>query len=374
MYKTIYPSKDSTIYERHSERNTGVDQILELTKVTAGAPIEDILSSGQTWETTYNSRILLKFDLNRIQTDIADGKIYGAVQYFLTLKATEATELPIDYTLMAYPISGSWTNGTGYYNNNPEVKNGVSWACRDANGTLWNSGSFIANATSSYVSVPGGGAWFTGSGFEASQSFSYESPDIRMNVTDIINKWLSGSIENEGFLIKHTALAESDSSILGSIKLFSKDTHTIYIPRLEIYWNDYDQTGTGSYTAVTDDDFIVYLKNLNDTYHDTEKPKIRISVRDRYPVKTYATSSNYVQQLRLPEDSFFAIYDYATDEPVIDFHEFTKINCDSLGNYIKLNMESFLPERYYKILLKVNLDSDNTKIIDDGFYFKVKRA
>ena len=374
MYKTIYPSKDSTIYERHSERNTGVDQILELTKTTAGAPIEDILTSGETWDTTYNSRILLKFDLDRIETDIASGRIYGSVQYFLTLRATEATELPIEYTLMAHPISGSWVNGTGYYNNNPEIKNGVSWIYRDASTTSWSSSSLSGNVTSSYASVIGGGVWYEGTGYDASQSFSYESPDIRMNVTDIVNKWLSGSITNEGFILKHTSIAENDSSILGSIKLFSKDTHTIYIPRLEIFWNDYDQTGTGSFEEVTSDNFIAYIKNLNDTYADTEKPKLRISVRDRYPVKTYSTSSNYIQQLRLPTESYYAIYDYVTDEPVIDFNEFTKINCDTNGNYIKLNMESFLPERYYKILLKVSIDDDDTKIIDDGFYFKIKRT
>ena len=37
----------------------------------------------------------------------------------------------------------------------------------------------------------GGGSWMTGSGYEASQSFNNESPDVRMNVTDIVQHWIS---------------------------------------------------------------------------------------------------------------------------------------------------------------------------------------
>lgn len=374
MYKTIYPLKDATIYERHANRNTGVDQILELTKITAGAPIEDILASDETWGTTYNSRILIKFDLASIQADIAANRIYGPVKYHLSIRATEATELPIEYTVMAHPINGEWVNGTGYYNNNPEIKNGVSWTYRDALQTTWLSTSLTSSLSASFASVSGGGIWYEGNGYNASQSFSYESPDIRMDVTSIINTWLTGSIANQGFILKHTTTSENDSSILGSIKFFSKDTHTIYIPRLEIYWNDVDYSGTGSYVELASDNFLVHIKNLNDTYSDREKPTLRISARERYPIKTYSTQSNYVQKVRLPLESYYAIYDYVTDEPVIDFHEYTKISCDANGNYIKLDMSSFLPERYYKILFKSELSTNDVKIIDDGFYFKVKRT
>lgn len=376
MYKTIYPLNDATIYERHPYRNTGVDQILELSKITAGSPIEDQLAGGEEWDFTYNSRILIKFDLTSISTEISTGRINGSVQYFLTLKATDAMEIPIEYTVNSYPISGSWTNGTGYYNNNPEIKNGVSWAYRNGEsyGMYWESGSMGGNVTGSFVTQRGGGIWFTGSGYEASQSFNYSSADVRMNVTDIVNKWLSGSISNNGMIIKFPTSSETDSSIMGSIKFFSKDTHTIYIPRLEVYWNSYDETGTGSYSEVSNDNFVVYIKNLKDAYLESEKTKLRIGVRDRYPVKTYSTQSNYIQQLRLPTESYYAIYDYVTDEPVIDFHEYTKISCDSNGNYIAMDMSSFLPERYYKILIKTTVDEDSTKLIDDGFYFKIHRT
>ena len=32
-------------------------------------------------------------------------------------------------------------------------------------------------------------------------SFNYEDTDIRMNTTDIVNKWLDSSVPNEGFIV-----------------------------------------------------------------------------------------------------------------------------------------------------------------------------
>ena len=47
----------------------------------------------------------------------------------------------------------------------------------------------------------------------------------------------------------------------------------------------------------------------------------------------------------------------------------TKVSSDVNGSYIDLRMDSFMPERYYKIQIKC-IRTKDTQTFDD-FYFKV---
>ena len=374
MFKTIYPIKDATIYSHFPEKNSGTDEILELFKETSGSPS---LENDDTvfYDETYFSRILIQFDLTDISSSVVSGKINGNAQYFLTMKTTEVIDLPVTYTLYAYPISGSWLNGTGFANSNPQIKNGVSWKYKDSklSGTLWSTASLGSNVTASYNSIPHGGTWYTSS--LASQSFNFDSPDIRMDVTRIVRSWLSGSLVNNGFIIKYSDSVEQDSSVMGNLQFFSRESHTIFLPRLEIFWDNTDLSGTGSFTEISSEDFVLYSKNLRESYSDNEVPKIRLGVRERYPTQTYSTSSVYLTSKILPTSSYFQIQDVVTDEVIIPFHvSGTKVNCDSSGNYIKMDCNSLLPERYYKLVFRSEFDGGDTiRIIDDNHIFKIIR-
>lgn len=359
MYKLLFPSKDTTIYQRHPSRNTGVDQILELTKITSGSAVEDLVGQYEYWGETLNSRILIDFDISDISSSIVNNTITNP-QFYLNIRATEAVSLPISYTIMAHAISGSWSNGTGYYNNNAEVTNGTSWNYRTSenNGTTWQNL---------------GGDYYTGSLYSASQSFNFESPDIRMNVTSIVRQWLSGSIPQHGMIIKHSSAAETGSDVLGSLKFFSKETHTIYIPRLEVIWENVDVSGTGSITEISSDDYTVYIKNLKESYREGEIAKLRVGIRPAYPTPSYSSTNSYLTTYRMPSSSFYSISDVVTDEEIVPFHaDGTRVNCDTSGNYILLDMDTFLPVRYYKIVFKINNGSE-VKYIDNNFTFKVTR-
>jgi hypothetical protein len=60
-----------------------------------------------------------------------------------------------------------------------------------------------------------------------------------------------------------------------------------------------------------------------------------------------------------------------TNEYVIDFDtNYTKISCDSKGNYFDLWMNGLQPERNYKILIQTQISG--SVIIEDNHYnFKV---
>ncbi len=110
MYQLFYPKRDATLYERYETKNTGIDPILELTKIASGSP-----SDGNVALNTFNTRILMDFgpEIRTISSSIASGDIGADAQFYLNLRAIDSEDLPIEYTLEAYAVSQSWINGTG---------------------------------------------------------------------------------------------------------------------------------------------------------------------------------------------------------------------------------------------------------------------
>lgn len=391
MIYTIYPQFDATIYERTESMNTGTDSILELSHQTVGT------ISGSK----YNSRILLKFDVSDIENKVNSGKINsGSAKYYLSLKSADVREIPQEYKIYAYPVSGSWTNGTGKYNNQPVTTDGVSWKYRTSKtvGRLWDVsfntssyewdeisdtwvdsnlifGTISADVSSSFTAVSGGGTWWVFDGVECTQSFSFESSDVFMNITPIVKKWITGSgrFNNDGMIIKFSDEIEKSSDTLNSLKFFSVDSNTIYSPKLYVIWDD-SSFSTGSLTPVSFDETVLNVK-LKKSYTENEKAKIRIHVNTRYPQKQYTTQSYYTKNYYLPTSSYYEIRDAHTDEIILPFDSIgSKISCDGEGNYFNLWMNSLQPERFYRVVIKTETDGgDITQIFDNHYYFKVSR-
>ena len=58
---------------------------------------------------------------------------------------------------------------------------------------------------------------------------------------------------------------------------------------------------------------------------------------------------------------------------VIDYDTvFTKISADNTSNYFDIYMDGLQPERYYRLLVKTEIDG-TTSIIDNDQIFKVVR-
>ena len=56
MYRIFYAEKDNTLYERFSEQNAGIDEIIELSKIASGSRVNGVIR-----DNTYNSRMLVDF-------------------------------------------------------------------------------------------------------------------------------------------------------------------------------------------------------------------------------------------------------------------------------------------------------------------------
>jgi hypothetical protein len=276
-------------------------------------------------------------------------------------------------------VSESWNNGLGTFSDVPETVIGSSWLYRSGDaksetGVSWATASAHSANTGQGTTESGGGTWITGSGFEASQSFQNQTPDIRINVTDFVQNCLALNICNNGFIIKRPYADEVDGEIRGSIKFFGRESHTIFVPRLEVCYDDVVNTDGNATTQITSNTYVPYFKNIKAEYRTSEIARFRVGVRPEFPTKSYATSSFYLTTDRLPNSSSYEIIDSVTNDVIIKDEKLfsnstTRIAYDVNGNYFDLRMDSFMPDRYYKIKLTCRRTYD-TQTFDD-FYFKV---
>ena len=391
MFRIFYAESDATLYEHKNTANTGLDEILEVGQRLA--------NSGGDLE---KSRSLIKFNMSEIQTALTKYSIsLDKCKFVLQLFTSHAKNLPSEYTINATIAGQPFQNGTGFESSSPIITNGsswispaVSWSLDDQDGANWISGSqdIQINSSSLYVTGSGnGGSWlyqsgsgifnstifnqsfFHQPGLDENESFSYRPTDIYMDVTNAINLWINGTagntVDNNGFLLK---LSDSDeaSNNQADIRFFSRETHTIYVPRLLMLFDD--SSYSSSLDLVDSNSYDIYTK-IKPEYKDVEVTKMRIFSRDKFPSKS-ATNLFPIQTVkRLPETTYYAIKDASTNEYIIQFDNiYNKVSCDSTSNFIHVDMNSFMPERYYRIELKIE-DGFTENFIDDEIYFKVVR-
>jgi len=370
MHYFEFPTQDTTLYQVSQSMNTGLDAILEVRK--------DMNADGTV---VYVSRTLIKFDLTYISKSVSSGLISNPT-YYLNLYDAGSEELNISQILYGYPVSQSWEMGSGHFSDFPVTEDGASWKYRDNDNvkTQWVSGSDNI-----------GGTWYSGSGYEASQSFTHEPSDLRINVNDIVNKWLNSTISNEGFILKRsgsygnsdTGSVEGNTTHYGNFKFFSRDTHTIYPPKLEVVWDD-SKWSTGSLSELSStnlEDMVLYMKGVRPEYKETSKVKFRVVGRERYPEKTYVTSgysTGYLTVKYLPSGStYYQIKDAYTEDIIVPFGSGSVVSCDSTGNYFNVWMNGLQSERFYRINYKVVSGSgtadETVQYFDEDHSFKVVR-
>ena len=380
MHYFIYPIKDAWISSGSNSATTGVserdqnygqDQILELKKVYFNNSFD------------YQTRVLVQFDLNETGNSISQSIVNGTItnpKFYLRIYEGEGTqELSTEYTLAASPLSQSWDEGTGKFGDNPKVTNGVSWKNRQnipgATEVTWSNAVGVTNYGGSVHDVS-----------SSVQSFSYESPDIEMDITPMVNAWLTGSadggFDNHGLMLQfsgsHEEATNADGSYTtGNLKFFSRNTHTIYPPKLEVRWDDSssctgDVTGSLTELSMSGVDNYLYMKGVREFYKETEKVRFRVGGRKRYIERTFDTSISTHTGSYVPSTSgSYSILDSATGEVIVPFSDYTTLSCETGSMYFDQWMNTFQPNRVYKILLKLQDNDNNEYVFDEDYEFKV---
>lgn len=203
-----------------------------------GYPIQEI---GQT------ARTLIHFKNTEIQS-VVNNKI-GSNNWSASIEMfiASAYETPVSHSIECFPVSMYWDGGIGKYgddiNTGSADQSGVSWQFTKTNAqTPWKtSPSFDAYTTGSHnTRYPGGGNWYTGSnGINLKSSQSYETNDdvdVFMDVSNAVHMHYSGTLANNGFILKFHDSIEFNLSSSVRHKFFSANTNTIYPPSLTFTW------------------------------------------------------------------------------------------------------------------------------------------
>ena len=386
MHYFEFGKRDTTLYSggTTASRNTGLDEILEINKVVANnGSVQNV------------SRILIDFDLSFISKSIQDGKIPSTAKYYLNLYDATSEEVEAEQPIHIYMVSGSWKQGTGKLDHNPVTDDGATYQYRDHEAkTPWVTGSVLTD----------GGAWFTASvdgQYEVSSSYNltFDKKDIRADVTDLVNNHIYSSsvYPNNGFIVKredsgshgdHPSSSmfdfntgqEGDSSRLGNLKYFSRETHTIYPPKLEVVWDD-SSWSTGSLSALSSTDLErlkVYFKNMRKEYKENSIVKFRVVGRELYPSSSFDATPTELTVKYLPSSSTeYEIKDADTEEVIVPYGSGSRISCDSDGNFFRVQMNGFQAERNYRFCIKVVSGSgtldEQINYYDDNYEFRVVR-
>lgn len=391
MIWSILPYKDTTLYEADATRNTGLDQVNELRV--------QLVDSNY-----YESRILMSFDTDKIQNYLSRESIaISDISASLNLNVLQAYELPFKYEIGVRPLFQPWVNGTGYLTGT-KVTNGASWSTLEGD-TNWtgsvtltpnNSGSFNYTQTSgslyktgsydtviNYNTTIGGGSWYINTADTSSlycyQSFDYRTDsNISVDVSTIVKKWLNNDIPNYGFVVYLNKVdSETSSSISFNentmIQTYAAETDTVYSPTLTVY-NLISQSFSPSNDVLSPTgSVIVYQPNFSGEVKTNAKHRFILAARPEYPRPAFGQNTVFKSLLNLPSSSYFQINDVLTNDIIIPYSQYTKINTVGDHSFIEFYTTMLYPERYYKFEIKTIIDGYDYFITSPDFTFKAIR-
>ena len=204
--------------------------------------------------------------------------------------------------------------------------------------------------------------------------FNYQSADVKMDITNIVNAWISNTIPNYGLIVMHSH--ETDSIDYGKLRFFSKETNTVYSPYLDVAWDDstFDTgSGTSSLSQIDIVNAVVAMKNMSSIYKYGSIPRLNVTSRVRYPIKTFTNKlSDYLEPAFLPHDTFYSIRDAESEDVIVPYDTYTRLSVDSNGNYFLLDTTGLPQERYFSISIRTE-QSGSILTFDIPTTFKISR-
>jgi hypothetical protein len=172
------------------------------------------------------ARSLLQFNITELSGKIFEEKSIpsSSVSYLLKMyDMKHDSTVPSSYDLFIFPISRSWDEGRGMDDSK----------FRDDGYANWMS----ASSTAAWVLT---GSDFLNSGYgSGSQHFDVGDEDLEVNVTSMVNSWLTGGLANNGLELKLGDTEESNSVDYYVKKFHGRESKYIdKLPYIEARWGD----------------------------------------------------------------------------------------------------------------------------------------
>lgn len=248
MIKRSYAIADTQITNAKQDNLIRSGNLSNMGKADSGEIFAIFNSNGISTQSYQNdeSRLLFKFDIAAI---LADTEIpTSTAGYYLRLfNVKHDSTLPRNFILVTHPITKSWEEGDGLDIDNYLDTGSANWLSASS-GVPWQYTGSDFNATYSY-----------------SQTFEKGHEDLEIDITSLVSVWKSGTLGNNGIVVKLTSSQEYTSqsyykksfSMRGTQYWFSR-------PCIEIRWQDarFDDRNNSYYSST----FAPGDDNLNSIY------------------------------------------------------------------------------------------------------------
>lgn len=247
MIFRIYPSKSNTIASGvYQNFNSGQNSITDLW--FGGGGTDTALERRNSI-----SRFIVKFDLDELINKLNSKEINGDLVSSYRLKMVNAIpgdrilepeyeydvlekQIAASYDLIAFPINKDWDEGRGYdlYQENYLVKQagnplytGYSNWNSATLSTSWDEPGVYENPTASTAVTS-----------YSTQHFDLGNENIDMDITSIVNDWLSGGSENNGIGVcfrRDYETLSTDTRYIASF--YTEKTNSAFKPYIEVVYN-----------------------------------------------------------------------------------------------------------------------------------------
>jgi hypothetical protein len=227
----FFPTKDTFIcnralkgpYNRVTGSNLGGNPTLQVSKVTSSYPTAP----------AELARSLLQFDYRQMSGMVYDDRSIpqSGVSWVLKMfNYVVGDTTPKSYDLNVCAVSSTWDEGDGQDDK----------TYQDYGFANWMGGVSTINWLS------GGGDYL--SAFSGTQHFDIGDEDLEVDVTSIVQGWLTGTIPPQGLMVKLSDACENNLLDYWRKVFYSRDTHIVEkIPFLEARWDDVRKDNRGNF-------------------------------------------------------------------------------------------------------------------------------
>lgn len=191
---TIVNAYKPNLISRGTGSNAGQADVLETFSIY-GRSLESGSGGNATQRSAELARVLIKFPVTNISTDRSNGVVpaSGSVSFYLRMyNAQHSKTVPKDYKLLVLPVSQSWEEGAGL-----DLES-YKDTTRDKEGSNWMNASGSSSAGVGTWDTPGGDYVTGASDPNYVQSFTTGLEDLDVDITGLVEKWISGDISNYG--------------------------------------------------------------------------------------------------------------------------------------------------------------------------------
>jgi hypothetical protein len=252
-------SKDNTITNAFDStlRNRG-----ELANMGESDSLEVFYIANQAYQSSSEkSRILMKFDLDRLEYDRSRGYLpsSGGVDFYLRLfNIQHVATLPRKFKLSVHPLLYDWEEGDGLDMEEYVDLYSSNWLYRDDNNLWISEGGDFSNDYNYY------------------DYFDKGDENLCINITDLVENWVGGQLDNHGVCVKLSGNFETGSNSYYTKKFSARGTEYFFNrPVLEARWNSAHLDGR--YNFFVSSAFADSSRNTNTIYFFN---KIRGSLYD----------------------------------------------------------------------------------------------